>query len=227
MLIQKIKSGVRISTIRVDNKDYKVTQTVLTAKGCAVGDKITPDELEYLINESDRENAWESLLALLSRAPHTIQDCRDILRDKGYRYTSVRHVIDKGIKMGVLNDKKFAEFHVLSNCEIKGVGLIKSEMKAKGVSDEIIDEAIENADINEPNVCIEVTMRFMKGKNIADPRTKERLVKFLIGRGFSIDNIKNAMPLIGHYIGKDEGPAVDPSIEIIEGEEIRITSTEE
>jgi regulatory protein len=214
MVIQKIKTGARSADIMVDNETYKVSLKILAESKYKVNDSITEEELENFLNESDRDNAWEYLVGMLARAPRCEFDVRETLREKGFRYTSVRNAIERATKLGILNDKKYAEFYVLSSKESKGIALIKKELQLKEIDDEIIDEMIESADINESLVCIDVMTQYMKGKRYNDPKVVERLIKFLMARGFSIQNIKNAAPLIGNYFGGRESALDETDINI-------------
>ncbi|MDR0751606.1 MAG: recombination regulator RecX [Christensenellaceae bacterium] len=214
MQINKLKIGARIAEISIDNHVYKVSPAILKKREYKVNDTLTEEELEDFLNESDRDNAWEYLVGMLARSLRCEKDVRDTLREKGYRYTSVRYVIAKALEMGILDDRKYAEFFILSSQESKGIELIKKELSQKEIDEDIIDELIEKADINESLVCIDVMTQYMKGKNYSDPRVVERLIKFLIARGFSIKNIKNATPLIGNYFKEHETITEDLSNDV-------------
>ncbi|MDR3185253.1 MAG: recombination regulator RecX [Christensenellaceae bacterium] len=195
MLIQKIRYGIKTADMTVDGENYKVSLEVLSRHGFKVLQELEIAQFEEFLIESDQANTLDYLLAMLARAPRSEQEARNTLREKGYKYTSVRNAIEKVKKVGFLDDRKFAESFILGASKEKGISLIRTELQNKGVDQEIIESELEKAKVNESDVCINVMGKYMNGKRYNDTKTMERLIRFLIARGFSADSIKVALPL--------------------------------
>ena len=108
------------------------------------------------------------------------------------RDEDIETVLKRLDEHGYLDDRKFAEFFVENRNANKGVSMrvLKMELKNKGVSEEIISEAIENSSRND-----EDEIRKIIEKKRAK-YTDEKLIAFLVRKGFSYEMVKG---LVGEY----------------------------
>ena len=76
---------------------------------------------------------------------------------------------------------------------IRNIFYIKNQLMLKGVSEQNINCALENIE-NEDETCENVASKWLKGKPLPlDKKNKEKLYRFLLGRGFEYETIKRVM----------------------------------
>lgn len=133
-------------------------------------------------------------LWLISRKRYTQKELERKFQEKKYGTKSdQKKVIERLKQLKYIDDKEFAKDYIRTRLLInpKGKNLLKLELKLKGIDKEFIDNAIENADINEVEVAINVLERKKKSLERIDDRQKkkEKIMRILSSRGFMLDTI--------------------------------------
>lgn len=94
-----------------------------------------------------------------------------------------------------IDDEKFADNYVKSQCRIGRNGLfkIKYKLQTLGINKELINKYANCVDIeNEQSRATELASKWMI-KYGHKEKKYDKLGRFLIGRGFSIDIVKNVL----------------------------------
>ncbi|MGB0450003.1 MAG: regulatory protein RecX [Porticoccaceae bacterium] len=109
-------------------------------------------------------------------------------------HASIDEVLEKIAEEGLQSDKRFAEAFVRSRI-YRGHGLarIRQDIRQKGVGDELVARALEEADIDWYALAKDVAKRKFGNRPAADQRDKARRMRFMQYRGFNYDQIKCAL----------------------------------
>ena len=162
-----------------------------------VGQSISPENLSKMQLESEKAVALDKALTHVSASRKTEKQVRDFLRQKGYLSDVCDYVIEKMRGYNFLNDGEYAEAYVESVSAKKGGRLIRMELRAKGVSDEEIDGALEGLDQEtEERAASETLKKYMRGKE-GDKLTLQKAFRYLMGKGYDADVIKSALSQYG------------------------------
>lgn len=126
--------------------------------------------------------------------------CQGDLEAKMHRWGASREIIARSIerlrKSNLFDDARFASafVHDKSSLQRWGVRKIRMYLKAKSISDAEINAALEsiNTEENLNNIrqLAAGKMKSIKGKN--DYERKMKLVQFLLRKGFTGDQIREA-----------------------------------
>lgn len=147
--------------------------------------------------ESDKTAAKNYLFAMLSRGQKTEKEARIRLYQKGFRKESVASAIELAKQYKYICDGSFAESYVEQNRAGKGAYRIKSELKQKGVPDEVAEDATEGLAESEVSAARRIAARLAAGKDLGDQKNKEKIMRHLVMRGFSYETIKDALASLG------------------------------
>ena len=162
-----------------------------------IGQTVTPERLAQIQLESEKNTALDKALTHVSATRKTEKQVRDFLTKKGYLPVVIEFVLEKMRGYGFLDDGEYAEAYVEFASRKKGGRLIRMELKAKGVSDEEIDGALEGLDGDTQETAAKTLLqKYMRGK---EP-TRENLQKayrYLTGKGFDYETAKNALSTLG------------------------------
>ncbi|MEJ6951632.1 regulatory protein RecX [Natronospora cellulosivora (SeqCode)] len=138
---------------------------------------------------------------LLSYRDRSIYELKERLLQKGYLEKDILKVIDRLKELDYLNDRRFAFNWVKYRIKNRPRGklLLKKELMEKGISEEIINDALNNL------------YDYELEKGIADKLAKKwlnshsmnalKLKRYLYNKGFTIDIIYKII----NNIGKDNG----------------------
>lgn len=139
------------------------------------------------------------ILYMLSRREYSKKELYDKMIEKVY---FEKDDIEKALKWAeeynYLSDEKFAESNINYKLHHKGNNQIRFLLKDKGISDEIIEEALSKS-VGESDRAIKTLLKYrnskIKDKEI-DMKIKDKAFRFMASRGFSYNNIKDAWDTI-------------------------------
>lgn len=142
-------------------------------------------ELDNLILEDEKGKALSKAVKYLGANLKTKKQLRDYLKKKEYNPQTIDFVISKMEEYDYLNDENFAKAYILTYGKKYGKLKLKSELKLKGVSDEIIDKYLDN--FKSENIE-SVALKYLKNKERTFD-TFQKLSRFLYSRGYEFDDI--------------------------------------
>ena len=129
----------------------------------------------------------------------TKKDVYDYLIRKGFSDEETSEVCDYIEEIGLVDDDLYVKFFVEDSFRIKNKGARKIvyELKQRGIDDDKIEEAIEEASDMEYEALKEAYERKLEAtKSETDPyKRKNKIIRFLISRGFDYSDIKDIVDL--------------------------------
>lgn len=129
----------------------------------------------------------------------TKKDVYDYLIRKGFSDEETSEVCDYIEEVGLVDDDLYVKFFVEDSFRIKNKGARKIvyELKQRGIDDDKIEEAIEEASDMEYEALKEAYERKLEAtKSETDPyKRKNKIICFLISRGFDYSDIKDIVDL--------------------------------
>jgi len=146
------------------------------------------DDINYLLNKS---------YFFLKFRPRTEKEIRQYLykkiANKHWSTEDAEKVINILKEQGLIDDKKFLELYVNDrlNLKPKSKKLIIKELKQKGVSDNLIEKYFSQNEINEEEVAFKLLKkRWSRYKNLPEKKRLEKVLRFLLSKGFSFEIAK-------------------------------------
>ena len=133
---------------------------------------------------------------LFSVRPRSERELRDRLFKKGFGRTTAHNVISLLKEKNVIDDAKFAELWIESRMHNnpKGDIVLRRELRDKGVSIPIIEEALSGKEEAEGTVARELAkQRLARLKNIPEVKAKKKIFDFLARKGFRFDVIEDVI----------------------------------
>ncbi len=156
------------------------------------GMTITPEELSRMQFESEKLTALDKALTHISHSMKTEREMRDFLRGKGYLEEIISYVIGKMKGYGYLDDKEYAARYAEGVKSRKGARLIALELRRKGIGDEEISAALKGIEGEEESAKA-VLEKYLRGKDLADPKTYRKAYSHLLSKGFDGDTVREVL----------------------------------
>ena len=193
--VQK-KRGDRIS-IFVDGKfAVGAHEEAIAALNLRVGQTFDSERLAEVVNKETLRKARESALRLISYRDRTESEIRKRLVGNDFPEEIVDNVIDQLFRMGFLDDEKFSRDWVKMRTLSRPMGRTRLawELKAKGVEQLKVEEALEHVDENaEYEMALSLVRKKAEKSDTSDPSFRNKTVSFLQRRGFVWDVITKAL----------------------------------
>jgi regulatory protein len=138
-----------------------------------------------LLSDDEIEKAFQRALNFLSYRNRSEQEIRQNLQKHQIPETIIQPVLERLREGSLVNDREFAEIWIENRREFhpRGKRALRSELYRKGISDQIIEEALQ--DINEEELALKLARKKIgKLKNLDKSTFQEKMYGFLSRRGF-------------------------------------------
>ncbi len=195
--IQK-KNPARKNIYADDEFLVGVSAETLIRFGIRTGDEIGEEKLKALQATEELQGAKTVALRFLTRRQRTEKEIRDKLREREFGDEEIRKTIETLQGLGFLNDQEFARSYIRHQLTLrpKGKLLLRQKLLMLGVAKDIVDSALDEAfqETGQEGSALEAAQKFLKKsqKSKDDPRkAKQKLVAFLIRRGFTWDIVSS------------------------------------
>ena len=152
-----------------------------------IGSEISDIEAQKFIKLKKDIDLTDKLYRYIGIRPRSEKEIRDHFKDE--------KIVKKAKSLNLINDLDFAKWWVEQRQTFrpKGKILLKLELKQKGISDEIINEVLSNFSSDTQQILLIAQKKLSRYKNLPILDQKQKLLAFLLRRGFEFDEAKSAV----------------------------------
>lgn len=160
-----------------------------------IGEPISEETYRYITETTLYIKAQNTALKFLGYKMRTEKEVLDKLIKEQYSEEIIARVMEFLIKYDYINDREYCRRYIKETLKLrpKGIYMIKSELKAKGIDEYTADEALEEAQIDELGVAEMLLEKKYEGFAEMDQKELTRVYGYLQRRGFSFGIIKEAV----------------------------------
>ncbi len=139
-------------------------------------------------------SALDAGLGLLARREHSVRELGAKLAMRGYPSGEVETALEALRGRGLLSDERFADVFLRSRVE-RGQGALKirAQLMRRGVRTELIEAALNGAEVDWDQRAQAARRRRFGGEPPAGRSQQARQARFLRGRGFSPGQVARAL----------------------------------
>lgn len=115
------------------------------------GAVFTKNELEEVVLADERQRCYTDALQYLSRKPRTAHEMSMRLEEKGWSADNASEAVERLTKEGLINDAAYAQEWASQRVRGRGKGKlwVRQELRQKGVSKPLIEEALDTVSEDE------------------------------------------------------------------------------
>ena len=159
---------------------------------------------EQLITPKNRERkpksaqqALQSLMRLCARSEKSSGDALRLMQQWQVPHTERQGVLERLVKDRFIDDGRYAEAYVREKSRLSGWGArkIAMQLRQKGVSQAIIDEALGQLDSNVelPRLVEKLRRKIRTTKYTSDYELRGKLMRYALSLGFDYDIAQRAV----------------------------------
>ena len=172
----------------VDDEFYSgIPAELVYLEHLKTGLEIDEKDLKKIIFENEKSKAMSRVTKYIGSSLKTQKQIRDYLRKKEYSDDTIEFVMSKLVEYNYIDDQKYAQAYVLTYGKKYGKLKLKSQLKVKGVSEEIIECVLED---NKVDSIESVASKYLKNK-VMSYEVCQKLFRFLYSRGYEFDEINS------------------------------------
>lgn len=155
-------------------------------ENCEINNAIVTKILDDIIYKRARERA----LYLLERRPLTVHMMKEKLHQNDYPISVINKVLDVLISYNYLNDAEYVHMYVNTYSFRKSKKQLIFDLKSKGIAQDIIDNYFSDNDFSEQECFEKQYQRYVRGKNLQDFATRQKVFQYFYRKGFSASLIE-------------------------------------
>ncbi len=177
-----------------NNVEIEVHRDLLLKYYVRKGSLLSLDEQQLLVEGTQRTLTREKAFELLARRPHSVQELRRKLRQRGFPSHHIEPLLKELEEKGYLNDRAFVRTFIQSRIQSRNWGpyRLQAELRKRGIAPTLIEEELKHM-VAEEQVLARA--RELARKFIARPRIqaespshrKQKLFNFLLRKGYPYD----------------------------------------
>ncbi len=172
----------------------------LRVYGIAKDKEITEESYRRIMTELLPKRAKLRAMNLLQKRAYTTRELEDKLIMGGYPGQIVREAIEYVASFHYVDDDSYACDYITCSREKKSKRRIFQELAAKGIPADMAEQAWEqtvgeDTDLLEREQILHLLQKKKFSAEEATPKDKQKMMAFLYRKGFSAENIRNALLL--------------------------------
>jgi regulatory protein len=187
---QERRGGKRCNVFLDGRYAFSLT-TELAVQELRVGQAISAERYAALVVKDQQARAFDAALHFLGARPRSEREIRDRLARHEFDGQVVDRVVARLRELRLIDDAAFAAYWVEQRAthRPRGARLLKQELRQKGLSQDVVTEALPEEDDQEG--AYRAVQRKAASLRALDERTfKQRLGAFLQRRGYSYETMK-------------------------------------
>lgn len=166
---------------------------------------LTEEQMADLVREDALLQVYHAALSLLEYRPRSLAELRSRLLRRSFDPSLVEEVLERLQAQKMVNDREFARFWVESRVSHRprGSRMLQSELRAKGIDPEAIQDALPAPDEEEVS-AYRAASKKARSLHAADwAEFRRRIGDHLVRRGFSYEVASTVAKRIWQEIGGD------------------------
>lgn len=175
--------------VYIDNVyTFSAYSELIYKENLKVNSEVDEEKLLRIAQKENVSKCKETALRIIERSYKTEKEMQNKLIEKGYDSESVGIAINFLKEYNFINDNNYVKMYIKDRISTQGKQKIKYSLIRKGISDDIIEEFLEDIESeDEKSAAIELAKK--KYKSISRTETDRfklwnKLCRYLVGRGY-------------------------------------------
>ncbi len=151
--------------------------------------EISQDEIDYIKNTVNFRAAKNTAIKYLSHKLRTEKEVAQKLHEEGFDADSTEKAIEELKSLGYINNKIYVQKFLFDRSKLKPKSkkLLKLELKSKGISEEIIDEVLDDWNVDETVIAESLVKRKFGKYDLNNENIRKKVHMFLRHRGYDYE----------------------------------------
>lgn len=192
-IVQQVKKHDRYSIFVDEKYSFSLSETALLESKLASGQELTREQVEEYKQLSNDDKLYNRALNYVALRPRSLWEVEFYLKRKDSPPPLIEQITNKLLRLGLLDDKKFAEAFVHDRRLLRSASTrkLQLELRKKHIANDIIEKVLAEDETDERNM-----LKDLIAKKRQQTKYKEddlRLMQYLARQGFGYGDIKDAL----------------------------------
>ncbi|MCR4998932.1 MAG: recombination regulator RecX [Lachnospiraceae bacterium] len=181
--------------VRLDGgEDLVLYKRELKSYGLEEGVELSDVDYARILEETIIPRAKRRAMHLLEKQDRTQHNLEDKLRESDYPNVAIQAAVEYVASYHYIDDERYARSYVRFHQEGKSKRRITQDLMQKGVDRDIIALALEEEyESSEEGMIRDLLRKKNYNPENADAKERQKMYRFLMGRGFSSNDISKVL----------------------------------
>lgn len=176
----------------------------LVVNNISTGKEFDEETFASIKAQNDEKVSFDMAIGYLEKYSVSSKGIKDYLKKKGFSFDVINKTTQKLKEYGYADDEVFAKNYFESLKNTKGKRAIANKLKAKGISNEIIDNLLETVDSDEELEKAKILAEKFAQKHEKSTKTFQKCIAHLIYKGYDYSVAQEATKhALRNYEGED------------------------
>jgi len=192
-IVQQEKRKDRYAIFIDNDYAFSLGEIALLESKLIKGQELTRQELKNWQHRASDDKIYGLALRYAALRPRSKWEMEVYLSRKNASPTLTKNILNKLSSIGLLDDAAFAQAHVIARHLLRPTSKrkLQQELRAKHVSDEIAERAINESNTSESDILRRV---IAKKRQLSKYKTDDlKLMQYLARQGFNYEDIQQTM----------------------------------
>jgi len=191
-ITQQVKRTDRYSIFIDDKYSFSLSESALLESKLHGGQELSKEQIVEYKKLSADDKLYNQALRYVAMRPRTQWDVETYLTRKGGSPSLIEQIVNKLIKVDLINDKKYARAFVADRRLLRPASRRKlvAELKKRHVPSEFIEQAVGGEKENDRAALMDIVAKKRRQTKYQDDT---KLMQYLARQGFGYDDIKTAL----------------------------------
>lgn len=157
--------------------------------------ELSQELLLRIMEETLYRRARQKALAVLKRADQSESELRRKLKQSEYPEEIIDRTIDYVYSYHYLDDERYAKNYIRYKSGIKSRRQIVNELRQKGVSKEVVDTALDEAEGDDIEAIRRAIRKKASDVEALEYEQKQKLAAYLYRKGFKEEDIRRELKM--------------------------------
>jgi regulatory protein len=182
-----------------EGEELVMSPEIVLKFGLSPGNSFSDDEFLKILRDDSIRQAKDQALRYLTVRPHSRRELWRKLREKGHRREVIDQVLDQLENVDLVNDEQFTRLFIQNELRLRPAGkmLLIQKLVQRGIPREMYEPLLNEllSEAEEMEIARSLAKKFVKSHSRAKgDKLKEKLVRYLQGKGFHWEQIKQVVP---------------------------------
>ena len=193
MLVTKIEEskGKRFRVYIDDQFSFALYAKELKCYNIKKDADVAEQQVNDILDNIVFKRAKERALYLLERRPMSVHLMKEKLKNNDYPMSIIEQVVSFLMRYNYLDDAEYVRIYLQSYADRKSKRQLLCELCRKGVSKDIIEEVFCANEYSEETGFSRQFERYIRGKDLTDYVTRQKVFRYFYGKGFSSSLIES------------------------------------
>ena len=172
-----------------ENYAFSVPKEDYIRLGLYEKEEITQDEIERIRQEVVLRAAREKATGYLMYRDRSEGEVIEKLINAGFDKDIAQEAASALKALGYIDDNRYARKYITDRLKNKAMSrkAIRFELERKGISSQIIEEALSETEVNEDEIALRTAKKKFGKYDVKDEKVRQKIMRYLCHKGFSVE----------------------------------------